>query len=197
MRRTNRRLYRAIASVMRDESDIEDTIQQAYLSAFLHLDRFEGRSSFATWVTRIALHHAFASRKERTLAGPAAPEDEPRTDENPERSVAAGEIGSAIHDALASLSERDRLVFVLRELEGLSFAHVGESLAISEDAAKMQFHRARLRLGDDLVRRLGASREELLAFGGATCERVVEATLRTMDTLAPRSSCPFCPCVYA
>lgn len=104
-----------------------------------------------------------------------------------------GEVGAAIHDALASLSERDRLVFVLRALEGLSFAVVGESLSISEDAAKMQFHRARARLGNDLIRRLGASREELLTFGGAHCERLIDTTLAHLD---PGGSSPKDPPLY-
>lgn len=181
MRRTNRRLYRVIACVIREQSEIEETIQQAYFSAFLHFEQFAGRSTFATWVTRIALHQALASRKERVRAGLEVEAEEPRTEEDPERRFSAGETGAAIHDALASLSERDRLVFVLRELEGLSFANVAESLEVSEDAAKMQFYRARVRLGDDLIRRLGASREELLSFGGETCERIVAATLAHLE----------------
>src|SRR5215203_3245789 len=63
MRRHNQRVYRAVRSVVKDEADVEDVMQQAYINAFTHLHQFEDRSQFSTWLTRIALHEAFGRRR--------------------------------------------------------------------------------------------------------------------------------------
>src|SRR5215207_5314381 len=63
MRRHNQRIYRAARAILRDESDVEDVMQQAYINAFTHLDQFEERSLFSTWLTRIAVNEALARRQ--------------------------------------------------------------------------------------------------------------------------------------
>ena len=68
MRRYNQRLYRAARSIVRDEDEAEDVMQQAYVNAFQHLDQFAERASFATWLTRIAVHEALARRRRRGRA---------------------------------------------------------------------------------------------------------------------------------
>src|SRR5215472_16524065 len=62
MRRHNQRVYRAARAVVKDEDEVEDVMQQAYVNAFTHLHQFEERSRFSTWLTRITLHEAFARR---------------------------------------------------------------------------------------------------------------------------------------
>src|SRR6185436_19708840 len=68
MRRYNQRLYRTARSIVKDEDEAEDVMQQAYVNAFLHLDQFAERASFATWLTRIAVHEALARRRRRGRA---------------------------------------------------------------------------------------------------------------------------------
>src|SRR5580765_924443 len=63
MRRHNQRVYRVVRAVVKDEADVEDVMQQAYISAFTHLHQFEERSQFSTWLIRIALHEAFGRRR--------------------------------------------------------------------------------------------------------------------------------------
>src|SRR6267143_1616111 len=63
MRRHNQRVYRVVRAVMKDEADVEDVMQQAYINAFTHLRQFEDRSQFSTWLIRIALHEAFGRRR--------------------------------------------------------------------------------------------------------------------------------------
>src|SRR4051812_33835878 len=63
MRRHNQRVYRVVRAVVKDESDAEDVMQQAYINAFTHLHQFEERSRFSTWLIRIALHEAFGRRR--------------------------------------------------------------------------------------------------------------------------------------
>jgi RNA polymerase sigma-70 factor (ECF subfamily) len=62
MRRHNERLYRAARAILRDESEAEDVMQQAYVNAYTHLRQFDGRSKVSTWLTRIAVHEALARR---------------------------------------------------------------------------------------------------------------------------------------
>ena len=63
MRRHNQRVYRVVRAVLKDEADVEDVMQQAYINAFTHLHQFEDRSQFSTWLIRIALHEAFGRRR--------------------------------------------------------------------------------------------------------------------------------------
>ena len=72
MRRHNQRIYRVVRAVLRDEQDVEDVMQQAYINAFVHLHQFERRSQFSTWLTRIALNEAFARRKKTRAADDGA-----------------------------------------------------------------------------------------------------------------------------
>src|SRR5215203_48000 len=80
MRRHNQRVYRAVRSVVKDEADVEDVMQQAYINAFTHLHQFEDRSQFSTWLIRIALHEAFSRRRKMRLSTPAT-EDMPGHDD--------------------------------------------------------------------------------------------------------------------
>ena len=71
MRRHNQRVYRAIRSILRDDSETEDVMQEAYVRAYEHLSQFEGRAQFSTWLTRIAVHEALRRRSRAGEAGPA------------------------------------------------------------------------------------------------------------------------------
>src|SRR5690606_34441213 len=75
LRRYNQRLFRVARGIVGDDSSAEDVVQEAYLRAFEHLSQFEGRASFATWLTRIAVHGALASRRERNRMLPLDPRD--------------------------------------------------------------------------------------------------------------------------
>jgi RNA polymerase sigma-70 factor, ECF subfamily len=125
MRRYNQRLYRVVRAVLRDEGEVEEVMQQAYVNAFVHLHQFEERSQFSTWLTRIALNEAFARlRKARYVnATPPAGGDESdlaAADSDPERQAYAQEVRALIEQAIDALPETYRLVFVLCQIEGLS-----------------------------------------------------------------------------
>jgi len=84
MRRHNERIYRTVRAVLGDDADVEDVMQQAYISAYQHLDRFEGRARFSTWMTRIAINEAYARLRKRHRTEPAPWEDEHAMAEEPE-----------------------------------------------------------------------------------------------------------------
>src|SRR5712692_8428359 len=68
MRQHNQRVYRVVRAVVKDETDVEDVMQQAYINVFTHLYQFEERSQFSTWLIRIALNEAFGQRRKMRLS---------------------------------------------------------------------------------------------------------------------------------
>ena len=129
MRRYNQRLFRVIRSVVANDDEAEDVLQEAWVLAYEHLDQFAGRSSFATWVTRIAFHGALArSRKSGRWTplvnseGEIMAEAERRqiTSETPEMQAVRCQLGQVLEAAVDELPEAYRSVFVHREVERLS-----------------------------------------------------------------------------
>jgi len=187
MRRYNQRLFRVIRSVVTSDSEAEDVLQEAWVRAFEHLDQFEGRASFATWVTRIAFHEALArvrtSRRWIPLENPgggimAEAERRPSVTESPEMQAIHGQLGGMLEAAVDSLPETYRSVFVLREVEQLSTSETAECLELSEEAVKTRLHRSRALLRRELENRLGPAITVAYGFLGTRCDRVVANVLQ-------------------
>jgi len=179
MRRYNQRIYRAVRAITGNDGEAEDVMQDAYVRAYAHLDQFAGRASFATWLTRIAVHEALARRRrgERfvdlddvmpTLAFPG---------HGPEQRANDRELGAALQQAIDDLPPAFRTVFVLREAEGLSTAETAESLGIPPETVKTRLHRARSLLRHRLWARAGRLSGDVFEFGAGRCDRVVAAVL--------------------
>ena len=150
------------------------------MRAYAHLDQFAGRASFATWLTRIAVHEALARRRHGkrfvdlddvmpTLASPGhGPE---QTRERPR-----GRRGAPGGDRRAS-PRATATAFVLREAQGLSTAETAECLGIPPETVKTRLHRARSLLRHRLWARAGRLSGEVFEFGAGRCDRVVAAVL--------------------
>jgi RNA polymerase sigma-70 factor, ECF subfamily len=181
MRRYNPRLYRVARSILRDDHEAEDVMQQAYVNAFAHLDQFAERSTFATWLTRIATYEALGRlRRRRRLKEVAVMEDDrdpldtvtaPGPD--PERQAFAGELNRALEQALDTLPETYRCVFVLRDVEGLSTTEAAECLGLSLDVVMTRLHRARSTLRRALWSQAGIAVRDIYTFHAIRCDRVV------------------------
>jgi RNA polymerase sigma-70 factor, ECF subfamily len=181
MRRHNQRLYRATRAILRDDAEAEDAVQQAYLNAYRHLDQFEGRAQFSTWLTRIAVYEALARRK-RVEGNPTRSEEglgetaaSPAPD--PERQAYGKELSVLLESALAALPEGYRSVFILREVDGLSTAETARHLRISDATVKTRLHRAKGLLQRKLQTVTPA---EAFSFDGARCDRLVEGVMRRL-----------------
>jgi RNA polymerase sigma-70 factor, ECF subfamily len=194
MRRHNQRLYRVARSVIRDETEVEDVMQQAYINAFRHLHQFEQRSLFSTWMTRITLNEAFARRRKLQQSALISegrfdaegegwtPMDTVRSPQpDPERQAYAGELRRVLEEAVDALPETYRTVFMLRDIEGLSTTEAGEGLGLSEEAVKTRLHRARALIRGSLTRRLGDAAAGAFAFPATRCDRVVAAVLAAIE----------------
>jgi RNA polymerase sigma-70 factor (ECF subfamily) len=180
MRRHNQLIYRTIRAVLKDEADVEDAMQQAYINAFRHLHQFEERAKFSTWLTRIALNEAFHRRKARpmdrkddqnvmdTITSPAA---------DPERQTYAQELRRVLESAVDSLPDGYRAVFMLRDVEGLSTSEAGQGLGLSDEAVKTRLHRARGMIRRAITAEIGQAATESFHFHAVRCDRVVAAVM--------------------
>jgi RNA polymerase sigma-70 factor, ECF subfamily len=185
VRRHNQRLYRTIRAILRSDSDVEDVMQQAYVDAYLHLDQFKGQAQFSTWLTRIAVNRAIRSGQgERRQLGlvsndvDLALERTPSSDLDPEHTMYGHELKTVLESLIDDLPEPFRLVFVMREVEGLSTAETASSLSINEETVKTRLHRAKRLLRDHLDRRIGPAAREAYPFHLSRCDRVVAGVMR-------------------
>ena len=184
MRRHNERLYRAARSILRDDSEVEDVMQQAYVNAYAHLRQFDKRAQFSTWLTRIAINEALA-RARRSRNYQCVDEDTMEVESfmnrvepsNPEQQAATGELRAVLESAIDALADGSREVFVLREVEGMSTAEVAAALDVSDDVVKTRLSRARAAIRRDLMARTGASAPDVFRFYRPRCDRVVAHVL--------------------
>ena len=195
MRRYNQRLYRVARAILRDDAEAEDVTQQAYVNAYGHLDQFAGRAMFSTWLTRIAVHEAFARARRRGRFDEQETVDDWDGDTmdalrspgpDPERQAFAGELRALIESAIEALPEHYRAVFVMRAVQGMSTAESAECLDITEETAKTRLHRARLLLRETLYERAGIETAAAFSFEAPRCDRVVAAVFEQIEATTAR-----------
>ena len=192
MRRYNRRLFRVTRSIVTNDLEAEDIIQDAYVRAYEHLPQFEGRAKFSTWLTKIAIYEAYARIRRfdyqkvdsiSVLEGQGM--DVKAKGRDPEQQIYDGELKLVLEKAFDALPNDYRSVFMLREIEGLSTAETAECLEISEENVKTRLHRARAQLQRELYSLVGANANVAFQFLGARCDRIVERVLDRI--LQPKS----------
>ena len=192
MRRYNQRLFRAVRSILSSAHEAEDVVQDAYVRAYSHLHQFEGRASFATWLTRIAIHEALARRRDqrRLMEIDAIDESEKAemeflrsTAPSPEEETMARTVTTMLEGAIDSLPETYRSVFMLREIEELSTAETAECLELSEEAVKVRLHRGRALLRREIYKLTGQSSAAAFQFAGARCDAIVASVLSRIKSL--------------
>lgn len=166
------RLTRVALSVLHNKEDAEDAVQDGLLNAYLHLDSFQGRSQFSTWLTRIVVNAALmVLRRKRARPETSLEENQERSlkawptwtadpHPNPEQACATVEIKEGIRKQIDQLTPGVRSAFWLRQIAGLSTKQVGEALGIQENAAKSRLSRARTQLRRSLPGLLRTSRAE-------------------------------------
>ncbi len=157
-----RRLYRTALQIVGNPEDAEDSVQDAFLSAVRHLNQFEGRSKFSTWLTRVVINAAAMVRRSKHTHREASLEDWLSNDEgqapleiadlqpDPERVCSSSEIRALVNGQFNLLSPGLRSAFQLRHLDGLSCVETVQSLGISVSAVKSRVSRARRQLAESL-----------------------------------------------
>lgn len=190
MRRYNQRLYRVAHSILRDDAEAQDVMQDAYVRAYQHLDQFAGRAKFSTWLTRIAVHEALArahrrSRVQGLDAEPYGGNMDPLVSKtpDPEQQASDRELVALLQSAVLALPANYRSVLVLRDIEEMSTSDTAEALDLTEENVKVRLHRARALLRRELFARAGAQRSQAFPFLGARCDRMVEAVMKRLAEL--------------
>ena len=180
MRRNNQRLYRTIRSLVPEEDDVEELMQQAYVLAFTRLEQFSKGARFSTWLLRIGLNEALQRiRRDHRWprAAPEVLEEEPSMNATPEQGLARAQLNRLLEQLVDELPESHRSVFVLREVQQLSTSEVAELLELSPDNVKQRLSRAKAMLRTALEERTGSTLTELYPFEAPRCDRVVAGVL--------------------
>ena len=192
MRRYNTRLYRAARAILGNDRDVEDVMQNAYVSAFQHLAQFEGRAKFSTWLTRIAVHEALSRKNqaERTEEWDAMSETRrdavsaSRVASDPESNAATSEVNRLVERSIENLPEAYRAVVMLRDVEELNTSETAACLSISEDNVKVRLHRGHAMLRKEIYAKVGASTREAFPFRAVRCDRVVAGVFARLASVS-------------
>ncbi len=192
MRRHNRRIYRAVRSILRDDAECEDAMQEAYVSAFTHLSQFAGRAKFSTWLTRIAVNEAIKRSCARGKMQPFELEEYEAEDNGampafhsssttPEADASRHELSGLLEDAILALPLPYRAVVMLRDLEEMNTSEAAEALSLTESNVRVRLHRAHDLLREELLARAGASSPKAFGFEAPRCDRVVERVFARLE----------------
>jgi RNA polymerase sigma-70 factor (ECF subfamily) len=194
IRQNNQRLYRIARSILRDDFEAEDALQEAYIRAFTRLDLFRGESQLGTWLARIVMNEALGRlrRRKPTVAFETGTHEQETSAEiirfplahpelDPETTMAQREIRALLERAIDALPEAFRTVLVMRLIEGMSIEETAELLGIKPETVKTRLHRARREVKEEMEKQLGPALVDAFPFAGRRCERLTEAVLARLE----------------
>ena len=193
MRRYNRRLYRVARSILRDDAEAEDALQDAYIQAYRALPAFRGDSSLGTWLTRIVMNAALMRRRrsgrmaEVIELGADAPVGhggaarDAGESAQPEHAALRAQARGLIEAKIDGLPEVFRTVFILRAVEELSVEETGRVLDIPEATVRSRYFRARGMLRESLAREFDFALDGAFGFDGARCDRIVSHVMQKIQ----------------
>jgi RNA polymerase sigma-70 factor (ECF subfamily) len=159
-----RQIFRIAQHITQNREDAEDVMQDAFVKAFEKLDQFQGNSKFYTWLVRIAVNESLMRLRKRRTGKMVSIDEDLETDEgtvprdladwapNPEDNYSQAELAEILRKTIQGLPPGFRVVFVLRDVDGLSTEETAESLGLSIPAVKSRLLRARLQLRERLSR---------------------------------------------
>lgn len=198
IQRHNRRLYRIARSILRDDAEAEDALQETYLKAFLHLDEFRGDAAIGTWLCRIVMNESLdrLRRRRPTVDWSTMEEDGKPNAEiirlpvdtsrpDPERAAAQRQIQQLLEHAIDELPEDFRIVVVARAVEDMSVEETAALLSILPETVKTRLHRARHRLRASLEAKIGPVLKDVFPFDDPRCARVADNVVCRLNLMAP------------
>jgi RNA polymerase sigma-70 factor (ECF subfamily) len=192
IQRHNQRLFRTARSVLRNDAEAEDVVQETYLKAFTNLATFRGDSQLSTWLTRIALNAALERIRRRR---PTADLEQIDVEANrpggrilafpttafsaadPETETSRHQVRQLLERAVDDLPGNFRAVFVLRDVEGMSIDETAEQLQIKPETVKTRLHRARKMLRATIEAEFAGAFAGLFPFDGARCVHMADRVI--------------------
>jgi len=186
MKRHNQMLYRAARSILKNEAEAEDAVQEAYLQAYRAMGNFRGDAKLSTWLVRITVNeaitrlHKHARRAEVIRLEGDDLHDQHSAEESmndsppevPERATLRAEMRKLLEARIDTLPEAFRSVFVLRALEEMSVEETAVALDLNEATVRSRFFRARALLREWLSRDIDVAQGDAFSFAGARCDRI-------------------------
>ena len=194
MRRNNRALYRAARSILQDDAEAEEAVQEAYLRAYQALGKFQGEARLTTWLTRIVINEALEKmRKRKQETGKVSLENvvdlEMHIDnanegsvrpDSPETAAMRAQTRRLLEHKIDQLPAAFRTVFVLRALEEMSVEETAACVGITEATVRTRFFRAKSLLRESLAKEIDTVFEDAFAFAGDRCDRIVSSVLERL-----------------
>lgn len=182
IRRYNQTLYRVIKGYLRNDDDVEEIMQIAYVKAYEKLSTFKKNSGFSTWLIRIAINDALQFNKK---SGRFQSINYPEYDyadnilKNPEQEYIMNESKQIYESAISELDPMYKSVFIMKEINQMSIKEISECLEISESNVKVRLHRAKSQIKDNLYS--SQSKESIFEFGNSKCDNIVENVMRMIS----------------
>ncbi len=191
MRRHNGRLFRVARAVLKDDTEAEDALQDAYLDVYRHIAGFRGGATLATWLTRLVVNRSLMRlRKQRrdpivVPIGDWGPQGQDPVEvdvaddasESPPNAVLRAEIRRMLERRIDELPIAFRTVFVMRDVEDMTVEETADCLSISPATVRTRLFRARARLREALARDIDTATVDVFGFAGERCDRIVAAVL--------------------
>jgi RNA polymerase sigma-70 factor (ECF subfamily) len=199
MRRLNRPLYRVARSILRDDGEAEDALQDAYLQAYRNIGAFRGDATLKTWLTRIVVNEAIARSRKTSrrasviqlhgLLGDGMDENDIDEDgaAQPEQMALRSQVRAVLEKSIDALPDAFRTVFVLRAVEDMSIDEVAACLGIPAATVRTRFFRARNLLRQALSRHIDFAFDDAFGFDGARCDRIVAAVVARIKADSDRA----------
>lgn len=172
MRKYDQRLFRISMSIINDEAEARDIMQNTYLNAYLQLSSLENKTGFSTWLTRILINESLLRKKKKIKHEQILnTQSKKNNDETPLKSLLNKELKTLLEKAIAELPEKYKLVFVMREIEEMSTRETREVLKLSESNVKIRLSRAKEMLREKLT---GKKLKEVFKFRLPLCDEIVK-----------------------
>jgi len=198
MRRHNQALYRTARSILRDDAEAEDVVQEAYLLAYRNIGKFRGDAKLSTWLTRIVVNEAIArsrksSRRAEIIRLDGVSVNHELTEESmneampeqPDQSAVRAEMRRLLEKKIDELPDAFRTVFMLRAVEEMTSEEVATCLDIPEATVRTRFFRARSLLREALSLEVDFALGEAFSFDGARCDRIVTGVFSKLSIGQP------------
>lgn len=188
VRRFNPYVYKIGRSYNYNHEDTQDLMQETFIDAYKNLSQFEGRANFKTWIIRIMMNNCYRKREKSSFKNEIMHEaNEYSTpmftnrDNDTDKIIQNRELGHIIEHALEKIPFDYRMVFSLREMNGLNVAETAEMLSISEANVKVRLNRAKTMLRSEIENTYSAS--ELFEFNLIYCDAMVENVMKKINEL--------------
>ncbi len=195
MRECNRKLFRIARAILKNDSDAEDALQEAYVTAYVAVKDFRGDSSVSTWLSRIVINEALGRMRKNRRAAEVIPlasgdheairaEAEAVSDDystSPEQAALRSQLRAVLEHKIDALPVAFRTVFIMRELEEMTVEETAQALGIPEATVRTRLFRAKSLLRETLATEIDITLPDAFSFDGSRCDRIVARVLERIQ----------------